>query len=52
MKRKAISKKIEVKNKSFIKAISVSSIQTSKIHLDIVKNAKKSGVLSKLAVSK
>jgi len=52
MKRKAILKKIEVKNTAFIEAV-ISSVRSREdVHKEILENAKKSGVLSRLIPSK
>jgi hypothetical protein len=49
MKGKAISKKITVKNKAFVKAVKKSMLERTALHEEIVEKAKKSGILKKLA---
>ena len=52
MKPKVITKKIVVKNKEFMEALKTSVSKRDEIHMKIVEDAKESGVLSKLLLSK
>jgi len=51
MKSKVTTKKIIVKNKAFIEAVKSSVSKRDELHLGIIEEAKKSGVLSKLVVN-
>lgn len=51
MKKKAITKKVVVKNKAFIAAIKQSSNERTALHTSIAKNATKTGVVKLLQVS-
>ena len=48
MKPKVITKKIVVKNKQFMEALKASVSTRDEIHMKIVEEAEKSGLLSKL----
>ena len=52
MKTKVTTKKIIVKNKAFIEVVKSSVTKRDELHLGIIEEAKKSGVLFKLVVTR